>query len=121
MYQYFDIGILLIVLDSMLLPDLLSPTMTSPKQVLAQYQQTFDNALATGQYTPFVYPYNAFGPYLLILYLCLPPSKSSIVYYARCPLLAIIVYLSVTAIVQCISSVVTVGYGIRLLNAWAIL
>ncbi|KAL2036941.1 hypothetical protein N7G274_010366 [Stereocaulon virgatum] len=105
----------------MLLPDLLDVTPTSPQQVLAQYQQRFDDALATGQNTPFVYPYNAFGPYLLILYLCLPPSKSSIVYYARYPLFAIIVYLSVTAIVQCRSSMVTVGYGIGLLNAWAIL
>ena len=78
-------------LESMLILDLSAPIPTSPQQALAQYEQKFHDALATGQYTPFIYPYNAFGLSLLILYLYLPPSKSSIVYYARYPLFAIII------------------------------
>lgn len=105
----------------MLLPDLLNPTPISHHEVLAQFQQRLDDLLATGKYKPFVYPYRAFGPYLLILYLLLPPTKSKTVYYARYPLFALIIYLSVDAIRVCRSSMVTVGYGIGLLNAWVIL
>ncbi|MCJ1456178.1 hypothetical protein MMC28_006538 [Mycoblastus sanguinarius] len=105
----------------MLLPDILTPTPTSPRAVLAQFQQRLENLLATGEYTPFVYPYRALGPNILILYLLLPPTKSKVVYYARYPLFVLISYLSVSAIRECRSSMVTVGYGIGLLNAWAVL
>lgn len=105
----------------MLLPNILNPLPTSHNEVIAQNQQTLDNLLASGNYKPFVYPYNAFGPYLLVLYLLLPPTKSKLVYYARYPLFALIIYLSVIAILECRSSMVAVGYGIGLLNAWAIL
>lgn len=105
----------------MLLPNLLNPLPTSHHEVLAQYQQRLDNLLASGNYKPFVYPYNAFGPYFLIIYLLLPPTKPNVVYYARYPLFAVIIYLSVSAIRECRSSMVTVGYGIGLLNGWAIL
>lgn len=105
----------------MLLPNLFNPTPTSHYDVLRQFQQRLDAGLASGEYKPFVWPYRAFGPYLLILYLLLPPTKSKIVYYARYPLFAFIVYLSVDAIRVCRSSMVTVGYGIGLLNAWAVL
>ncbi len=105
----------------MLIPNLLNPTPTSHYEVLTQFQQRYDDLLATGKYQPFVYPYRAFGPYLLILYLLLPPTKSRLVYCARYPLFALIVCLSVSAIRECRSPMVTVGYGIGLLNTWAIL
>lgn len=105
----------------MLIPHLFNPTPTSHYDVLRQFQERFDAGLASGEYKPFVWPYRAFGPYLLILYLLLPPTKSKIVYYARYPLFALIIYLSVDAILVCRSSMVTVGYGIGLVNAWAVL
>ena len=105
----------------MLLPHLFTSTPSSPQDVLSQLQQKLDSLLATGKYTPFVYPYNAFGPNLLILYLLLPPLNSKVIYYLRYPVFALIIYLSVSAIIECRSAMVTVGYGIGLLNAWAIL
>lgn len=105
----------------MLLPHFLNPAPSSPNDVLTQYQQRLHELLKTGEYAPFVYPYRALGPNLLIGYLLLPPSKLPIVYHARYPLFALIIYLSVSAIRECRSSMVTVGYGIGLLNAWAVL
>ena len=105
----------------MLLPQLFNPTATSHYDVLRQFQERLDEGLASGDYKPFIWPYRAFGPNLLILYLLLPPTKSKIVYYARYPLFALIIYLSVDSILSCKSSMVTVGYGIGLLNAWAVL
>lgn len=105
----------------MLLPHVLNPTPTSHYDVLRLFQERLDEGLASGEYKPFVWPYRAFGPYLLILYLLLPPTNSKVVYYARYPLFALIVYLSVDSILNCRSSMVTVGYGIGLLNAWAVL
>ncbi|KAL8906967.1 MAG: hypothetical protein Q9171_006059 [Xanthocarpia ochracea] len=78
-------------------------------------------AIDAGEYQPFVWPHRALGPYLLIFYLLLPPTSSPIVHYARYPLFALIIYVSVAAIHDCRSPAVTVGYGIGLLNAWTIL
>lgn len=105
----------------MLVPHLRNPTPTSHHDVLRQFQDRLDAGLASGEYKPFIWPYRALGPHLLILYLLLPPTKSRIVYYARYPLFAVIVYLSVDSILNCRSSMVAVGYGIGLLNAWAVL
>lgn len=105
----------------MLPPHLLNPTPTSHYDVLQQFHQRLDEGLASGEYEPFVWPYRAFGPNLLILYLLIPPMKSKIVYYARYPLFALIIYLSVDSILKCRSPMMTLGYGIGLLNAWAVL
>lgn len=105
----------------MLLPHLLNSTPTSHHEVLAQFRQRLEELSRSGQAVPFVYPYNALGPNLLICYLLIPPTGSRLVYYVRFPLFALIIYLSVSAITTCRSSMVTVGYGIGLLNAWAIL
>ncbi|KAL8810192.1 MAG: hypothetical protein Q9200_002777 [Gallowayella weberi] len=90
-------------------------------QVIDRFRTEYDVAIAAGESQPFVWPHRALGPYLLILYLLLPPSPSPIVYYARFPLFALIIYLSVIATYECRSPAVTVGYGIGLLNSWTIL
>ncbi|MCJ1371522.1 hypothetical protein MMC20_002740 [Loxospora ochrophaea] len=91
----------------------------------ANYEWQVASAIALGEYVPFVYPYRSFGPYLLILYLLLPPPKSillsTLIHYARYPVFVFIVYSSVLAIVECKSATPAVAYGIGLLNAWAIL
>ena len=91
---------------------------TSYQEVLRNnYQLAFERS----DYQAFVWPYRALGPYLLVLYLLLPPTKNQIVFFLRYPVFAAIVYLSVEAIIQCRSPMVTVGYGIGLLNAFAVL
>lgn len=90
-------------------------------EVLDRFRADYHAALNSGDYHPFVWPYRALGPYLLVFYLLLPPTQSRAVHLARYPVFALIVYLSVTAIRDCRSPAVTVGYGIGLLNAWTIL
>ena len=105
----------------MLLPHFLNPAPTSHYDVLRRFQERLSEGLASGAYKPFVWPHRALGPNLLIIYLLLPPTKSKIVYYARYPLFALIIYLSVDSTLNCRSSMVPVGYGIGLLNAFAVL
>ncbi|KAL8966337.1 MAG: hypothetical protein Q9197_006043, partial [Variospora fuerteventurae] len=94
---------------------------SSAGEILDKFQTDYQAAINSGDYHPFVWPYRALGPYLLIVYLLLPPTQSRAVYLARYPIFALIIYLSVTAIRECTSPAVTVGYGIGLLNAWTIL
>ncbi|KAL8932416.1 MAG: hypothetical protein Q9211_006324, partial [Gyalolechia sp. 1 TL-2023] len=93
----------------------------SARDVLNKIHADYHAAINTGEYHPFVWPYNSLGPYLLIIYLLLPPTRSRIIHLARYPIFLLIVYFSVTAIRDCRSPAVTVGYGIGLLNAWTIL
>lgn len=91
------------------------------RHVLAQFEMEYATAIKSGVYLPYVYPFNSFGPYLLILYILLPPSKSKVLHYARYPVFATVIYLSLSCIFQCRSSNVAVGFGIGLLNGLAIL
>ena len=91
------------------------------RDVLQQSQRRAIEAIRTGEYEPFIYPYHTLGPNLMILYLLIPPTKSKLISYLRYPLFGFIVYHAVEGIVWCRSPSVTVGYGIGLLNAWAIL
>ena len=101
------------------------PLAASSPLVPESYQEVLRNryqlAFQHSTYEPFVWPYRALGPYLLIFYLLVPPSKSQYVYLLRFPVFLAIVYLSAEAILQCRSPLVTMGYGIGLLNAFAIL
>ena len=108
---------------SMTLPQVLGLAPAKPEDVLDQFKWHYESLIGspTRNYTPFVWPYRALGPHLLIGYLLLPPTLSRFVHWARYPVFATIVYWSVSAIQECRSSSVTVAYGIGLLNAWTIL
>ena len=107
----------------MTLQQIPGPSPARPEDVLDQFQWRYDSLMGspTRNYTPFVWPYRALGPNLLILYLLLPPSISKFVNWARYPVFAAIVYWSISAIQECRSPSVTIAYGIGLLNAWTIL
>lgn len=92
-----------------------------PEDVLDQFQKLYNKLIQSGDHKPFVWPYRALGPHLLILWLLLPPTALTSVNWARYLVFALIVFLSVSAIRECISSSVTITYGIGLLNAWTIL
>ena len=92
-----------------------------PEDVSNHFRLQYDSVVQSGEHAPFVWPYRAFGPHLLILYLLIPPTYSRFIDWARYPVFAIIIYLSVSAIQECRSSAVTVTYGIGLINAWTIL
>ncbi|KAL8713753.1 MAG: hypothetical protein Q9220_002279 [cf. Caloplaca sp. 1 TL-2023] len=94
---------------------------STAQEVLEKFRLDYHNAVNNGQVQPLVWPYRALGPYLLIIYLLLPPTELRAVHIARYPLFILITYLSVSSIIETRSPAVTAGYGIGLLNAWAIL
>lgn len=98
-----------------------SPPPTSYHSLITLYTNQFNDSIARGEFQPFVWPYRSFGVYLTLLYLLIPPTKSRIVFHARYPVFAFLVYWSVKAIRECRSAAVAPGYGNGLMNGWAIL
>ena len=95
--------------------------MTSSQQaILGRYQTAALADIQRGIYEPFVWPYRALGPNLVILYLLIPPNESKGVYLLRYPLILFVIWHAIDGLIWCKSSYVTVGYGIGLLNAWSI-
>ncbi|MCJ1340772.1 hypothetical protein MMC09_006068 [Bachmanniomyces sp. S44760] len=105
----------------MVSPSAWSTAPTDYHQVVEQHQRECDASIASGQYVPFVWPYRSFGLFIVFFYLLLPPSQSIILQRTRFIVFAINAYFSISAIRECRSSAVSVGYGIGLINAWSIL
>ena len=99
----------------------LSSVPTPPESYHDVLRNKFQTAFENSTYEPFVWPYRALGPNLLIVYLLLPPTKSQYIRYLRYPVFAAIVYLSIESIIECRSPMVTTGYGIGLLNVYVVL
>lgn len=102
-----------------------APVWSSPpcsyRELVTLYEQQFRDAIASGQYEPYVWPYRSLGVYLVILYLLIPPTSSRLVDYARYPVFTFNVYWAIKVIRECRSAAVSTGYGIGLLDGWAIL
>ncbi|MCJ1380681.1 hypothetical protein MMC17_003789 [Xylographa soralifera] len=102
-----------------------NPLWSSPpssyRKLVTLYEQQYNDAIAKGDYLPYVWPYRSLGVYLVIVYLLLPPTASKLVSYARYPVFAFNVYWAIKAIRECRSAAVSTGYGIGLLDGWAIL
>ncbi|MCJ1405076.1 hypothetical protein MMC11_008302 [Xylographa trunciseda] len=94
---------------------------SSYRELVTLYEQQFNEAIAKGVYSPYVWPYRSLGVYFVIVYLLIPPTSSKLVFYARYPVFAFNVYWALKAIRECRSAAVSTGYGIGLLDAWAIL
>ncbi|MCJ1416083.1 hypothetical protein MMC32_002418 [Xylographa parallela] len=102
-----------------------NPIWSSPpssyRELVNLYEKQYSDSVAKGDYSPYVWPYRSLGVYLVILYLLIPPTSSKLVSYARYPVFAFNVYWAIKAIRECRSAAVSTGYGIGLLDAWAIL
>lgn len=96
------------------------------QDVLAEYKLIAAELHSSHIYKPFLYPYYALGPYLVLAYLLIPPISSTSpiakpVFYLRYPLFALVTYISVSAIQDCRTATVSVGYGIGLVGSWTVL
>ncbi|KAG8532226.1 uncharacterized protein KY384_003867 [Bacidia gigantensis] len=92
------------------------------RDVLAhRFQGAAKQAFESGEFRPFVWPWDSLGPNLLILYLLIPPTESRLVHWLRWPVFAVVLVKAVDCILYARSEWVSVGYGIGLLNAWAVL
>lgn len=111
---------------------------TSPSAVLTAHQ-TLAATLTSTAYQPYVYPYRAIGPHLFVAYLLLPPPEkpasspsvtqrilssplyTAFLHYIRWPIFLVASTLCVQAILECRSPLVTIGYGIGIVNSWSVL
>ncbi|MCJ1235562.1 hypothetical protein MMC14_003533 [Varicellaria rhodocarpa] len=91
------------------------------RDLVTLYSKQADEAISKGEYSPYVWPYRSFGVYLVIFYFLLRPSTSITLRYARYPLFMFLVYTCVSAIRECKSGAVAMGYGIGLLHSWGML
>ncbi|MCJ1435823.1 hypothetical protein MMC27_005199 [Xylographa pallens] len=102
-----------------------NPLWSSPpssyRELVNLYEKQYNDSITKGDYSPYVWPYRSLGVYLVIVYLLIPPTSSKLVSYARYPVFAFNVYWAIKAIRECRSAAVSTGYGIGLLDAWAIL
>lgn len=96
--------------------------------VLTAHRTLYATLISTDTYQPFVYPYRAFGLHLFGAYLLIPPidpqkspALASAVYWARYPVFVIATWLGIKAMLECRSPLVSLGYGIGLLNSVSIL
>ncbi|KAI9700305.1 MAG: hypothetical protein M1836_002320 [Candelina mexicana] len=93
----------------------------SYRALLDQYQVQYDNAIRSGEVSPFLYPQNTFNVGILLLYLLIPTSRPRLRHYARYPAFALIAYFSITTTQNCRSMFCAVGFCIGLLTAWGML
>ncbi|KAI9712888.1 MAG: hypothetical protein M1812_006757 [Candelaria pacifica] len=91
------------------------------KALLDRYQIQYDNAIRSGEISPFLYPQNTFNAAILLLFLLIPTSRPRLRQYARYPAFALIVYFSITTIKDCRSMFCALGFGIGLMTAWGML
>ncbi len=91
------------------------------RALLNQYQIQYDNAISSGEVSPFLYPQNTFNVAVLLLYLLIPTTRPRLRHYARYPAFALIAYFSITTIKNCRSMFCALGFGVGLLTAWGML
>ena len=51
------------------------PRPRSHHELIHHYYQQYDAQIASGEFDPFIYPYGAYGAFLVIIYLCVPHQR----------------------------------------------
>lgn len=98
----------------------LTCTSAAPLQrdVRRVYQHIFKSRLAAGTVRPVVAPYHYYGIVLLFVYLCIPHTKSPLVYAARWPVLAAIVHFQWKELCETSSGSTDIAYYAGVASAW---
>lgn len=93
------------------------------QEALAYIQRLYTDLINEPQtrFTPLVHHYRSLGPFLVILYLLLPPTPSKFIFYSRYPLFVFVTYLQWKALHEARTPKVAIGYGIGLISAWGLL
>ncbi|MCJ1445501.1 MAG: hypothetical protein MMC23_006006 [Stictis urceolatum] len=100
------------------------PWSTPPRnhlELLRMYDAQIRDAYARGEYEPVVWPYRTWGFIVVLVYLALPPSQSSVVKLLRFPVFGYFVYWSYRCMVETRSIHMHSNYGIGLINVWSVI
>jgi hypothetical protein len=90
----------------------------NPREVLTVYRHVFSARVAGGSIRPFILPYDLYGMLLLFLYLCIPHTKSKVVYWARWPVLAVIHWFQWKTLLQTSSMNMAIAFASGLVSTW---
>lgn len=89
--------------------------------VVATYRQAFNARVAEGALRPLVIPYAFHGYFLLIAYLCINHTKRPLLYAARWPVLAIIIWIQWRQLWEVSSGNLVMSLVCGLWAAWGII
>lgn len=100
----------------------------NPHAVVAKYEEVFAARVAEGVLRPLVLPYFLYGIALLVVYLCIPHTKSTTLYAARWPVLLAIISFHLKALFETSSGNVGIaaltgvssGFVIILASTWLV-
>ena len=87
-------------------------------EVQATYKRVFYTRVAEDNLRPFVLPYNLWGCLLLLAYLCVPHKNYPVVYAARWPVLAIILWFQWKTLWETSSESQAIAFAAGLIAAW---
>jgi hypothetical protein len=87
-------------------------------EVLTTYKRVLQTRVAEGSIRPFVLPYNLYGCFLLLTYLYIPHKKSPIVYAARWPVLAVILWFQWKTLWETTSENQAVAFATGLISSY---
>jgi hypothetical protein len=88
------------------------------REVLTAYRTVFAARVAEGKLRPLVFPYHLSGCMILLVYLCIPHTKSPLIYAARWPVLAAILWFQWNLLWDVSSSSMAGAFMAGLVAAW---
>ncbi|EKG15922.1 hypothetical protein MPH_06888 [Macrophomina phaseolina MS6] len=90
-------------------------------EALAQIYARYDQAISSGDFLPFVYPWGSFGALACFLYLLIPHFNSPVLKGLRFPVWAFNAYCSIYAILYCRARNMAPAFGVGLISSWSLL
>ncbi|KAF2736947.1 hypothetical protein EJ04DRAFT_510678, partial [Polyplosphaeria fusca] len=104
----------------------MAPTMSDPwpqtyRDVLQRYHAQYDQAIASGQYQPFIYPWGTFGAFVVIIYLLIPHQNRPWLGRARFLMLPWIAGFAAYSIKYTRAKNMASAFGLGIISAWSIL
>ena len=100
----------------------LTSTASAPtyREVASTYRNVLATRYAEGTLRPLVLPYHLYGGFLLMAYLCIPHTRSPIVYAARWPVLAVIIWFEWTTVQKTSSQSPAIALAAGLTSSWGV-
>ena len=90
------------------------------RQLLDVYQARYDAGIRSGEFLPFVYPFETLGSLALIIFILISQRRYPLIRHLKVPLFVFIVAFEAHTIRRCKSLNFALGYGIGLVVAWGV-
>lgn len=92
----------------------------SYREVVRAYRNVLATRYAEGTLRPLVLPYHLYGGFLLMLYLCIPHTRSPLAYAARWPVLGVIIWFEWRTLWETSSQSMATALVAGLISVWGV-